>query len=137
MESLVTHLVPWGCIALLGGLALDPLQGGTRKAPETLAWFFQSTGLAIFALAVFIIAIELWRRPRSVQLLVDVGQNPMIGYVGYGMVVLPLLGLTGTLRAIAASGAGPWLMFGWGLLLTLVVALMVRTFTRNGIFWRT
>jgi len=136
VESQITQLLPWGCLWLLLGLVLDPLQGGTRKAPETLAWFFQTSGLAIFVLLGFTIAVEIWKWRRGPRLLIDIGQNPMIGYVGYGMVVLPLLGLTSVSRVISAQSLAPWVLFCWGVVLTFAVALMVQGFTRRGVFWR-
>ena len=79
--------------------------------------------------------IDLQRR-RWLQLLVDNGQNPMMGYVGYGMVMLPLLGLTGIKEAIESTTPAPWVAFGWGLIVTLLVAYFVRFFSRRKLFWR-
>ena len=104
--------------------------------PETFAWFFQGCGLAIFVLVTLIILMEVLRRPRWVQLLVDAGQNPMMAYVALGMVVVPVLGLTTIEQAIDAANLSPWLAFGWSGVLTLLVALLVRVFTRRRVFWR-
>lgn len=135
-ETLAATLVHWGSFWLLLGLLLDPFDGGTKKVPETFAWFFQGCGLAIFVLVAFLVVAEVLRRERWLQLLIDAGQNPMLAYVGLGMVVLPLLGLTGVAAAVDALALPPWVAFGWSVVLTLVVALLARVFTRVGIFWR-
>jgi hypothetical protein len=135
-ESLISALVSWGVFWLLLGLLMDPFDGGTKKVPETFAWFFQGCGLSMFALVALIVLVDVLRRPRWVQLLVDVGQNPMMAYVGLGMVVGPLLGLIGITRMIEHAQLPPWVGFGWSAVLTLMVALLVRAFTRRRIVWR-
>lgn len=134
-ESLVAQMVYWGALWLLLGLMLDPYDG-TKKVPPTFAWFFQGCGLAIFVLVAFIIIMELVERPRWLGLLVDNGQNPMIGYVGYGMLALPLLSLTTVKETIESRGPAPWLAFGWSLIVTVLIAYGVRLFTRRKLFWR-
>ena len=135
-ESLIARLVRWGTCWLLLGLFLDPYEGGTHKVPPTFAWFFQGCGLAIFVLLALFVVINVLRQRRWVQLLIDNGQNPMMGYVGYGMLVLPLLGLSGIKDLFESLEPSPWVAFGEGLIVTLVVAFIVRFFTRRRLFWR-
>jgi fucose 4-O-acetylase-like acetyltransferase len=135
-EHIVTSLCRWGTLWLLIGLLFDPIEGGTQKVPATLAWMFQCVGLGLFLVCAFTIVIDLYRRPW-LQLLVDNGQNPMIAYVGYATVVLPLLGLSGMKNAVEAREPGPWLLLAWGTLATVIVALLVQFFTRRRILWRT
>lgn len=135
-EALLARLLRWGTSWLLLGLLLDPVQGGTKKVPETLAWFFQGSGLAIFTLVACIVIADVLRRPRWLRLLIDTGQNPMLAYVVLGMLILPLLGLSGVSRAVDALLTSPWLAFGWSVLLTLGAALLVQQATRRRWLWR-
>jgi predicted acyltransferase len=134
VEVFIAQFSRWGVFWVLLGLAFDPFDGGTKKVPETHAWLFQSCGLAIFVLLAFTILMEL--RPRWLRLLVDTGQNPMLAYVGYGMVALPILGLTSVQARIESQGFGPWTLFAWGVCVTLLIGLMVQFFTRRALFWR-
>jgi predicted acyltransferase len=136
-ESLISQLVGWGTFWLVMGLLLDPFEEGTRKLPVTFAWFFQTSGLAIFILVALVIVMEMLRKPRWLQLLVDSGQNPMIAYVGYGMLVLPLLGLSGIKNAFESREPTPWVAFAWAVIVTVMVAYVTRFFTRRKLFWRT
>ena len=134
-ESLIHQLVRWASFWLLLGLLLDPFDGGTKKVPETFAWFFQGTGVAMFLLVAFLLAFS-GRRPRPLQLLVDNGQNPMLAYVMFGMVILPLLGLTTAKQAIDAMELAPAAALSWSVAVTLAVAVAVSAFTRRKVFWR-
>ena len=137
-DELIRDLVRWGSFWLLLGLLLDPAEGGTHKDPPTFAWMFQSVGLAIFVLAALVVVIQILRRRRWVQLLVDNGENPMLAYVTYGMLLQPLFGLSGIKPWLDDRlGSFPWLyFFVWTLPLTVAVAYVVSFFTRRRVFWR-
>lgn len=135
-EAIVQQLIRWGAVWLLLGLVMDPIEGGTQKLPPTLSWMFQSVGLAIMLVAAFTIVIDILAK-RWLQLLVDNGQNPMMAYVGYAMLVLPLLGLSGAKQAFESLQPAPGVAFGWGVMALLMVAFVVRFFTRRGVYWRT
>jgi hypothetical protein len=136
-EALLKRLVWWGACLLIVGVLLDPVVGGTRKEPPTAAWMFQSTSVAIFVLASLILVMNVLEKPRWMRLLVDSGQNPMIAYVGYGTLILPLIGLTGVKHAIESREPTPWVAFSWSVLVTLMVAYVTAFFTRRRVFWRT
>jgi predicted acyltransferase len=135
-EKLLSQLVRFGSFFLILGLFLDPAEGGTHKEPPTFAWLFQSMGLAVFILIVFTIIVNVFHRRKALQLLIDNGQNPMMGYVGYGMLMLPILGLTGIKGLIESAEPSPWVAFAWSLVVTAMVAYIVQFFTRRKMFWR-
>jgi predicted acyltransferase len=135
-DTLISQLARWGTFWLLLGLLLDPVENGTHKEPATFAWMFQGLGLGIMVLLAFFIIIHVMHRRDSLQLLIDNGQNPMMGYVGYGMLVLPIIGLTRLKYTVESAEPSPWVSFAWGVLLTLAVAYIVRFFTRRRLFWR-
>jgi hypothetical protein len=135
-ELLMRQLARWGSFWLLLGLLCDPIENGTHKEPVTFAWMFQGLGLGILVLLGFFVIIHVLQHRRWLQLLIDNGQNPMMGYVGYGMVVLPIIGLTGIKYTVESAEPSPWVACAWGVLLTCAVAYMVRFFTRRQLFWR-
>ena len=136
-ERLVKDLYPWGAYWLLLGLTLEPFEGGIKKMPDTMSYYLVTAGLAIFLLIAGTIVIDIWRRQRWLQLLIDNGQNPMIAYVGGENFIWPLVVLTRLDRPIDAITQSPWAGLTAGVLTTLVVAYAVRGFTRLRIFWRT
>ncbi len=135
-RDLLLTLSQWGIFWLILGFFFEPYEGGIKKSPATLSYYFISLGLAIFLLISFAIIIEGLKR-KGLNLLVETGQNPMIAYVGVANFIWPVLGLTGLDQIINQLTSTPWLGFCRGLLTTLVLAIIVRQFTRWKIFWRT
>lgn len=137
IESLIKTLFGWGIYWLILGLVFEPYEGGIKKDHPTLSYYFITTGLSIFLLIAFTIAIDRLHKQPWVQWLIDNGQNPMIAYVGFANFIWPILALTGLEKLFLTITPTPWLGFLRGLFYTLVLALMVSFFTRQKVFWRT
>lgn len=60
----------------------------------------------------------------------------MIAYVANGMLIMPLLGLTTIKGLVESQEPGPWLAFGWSIVILMLVAFTVRFFARRKLFWR-
>lgn len=136
-ERLVKDLYPWGAYWLLLGLTLEPFEGGIKKMPDTMSYYLVTAGLAIFLLIAGTIVIDIWRRQRWLQLLIDNGQNPMIAYVGAENLIWPIIALTHLDRPIDAITQSPWSGLLAAILSTVLLAYAVRVFTRSRVFWRT
>jgi len=76
-------------------------------------------------------------RLLALQLLIDNGQNPMIAYAGEGNFILSVFALTGLAKWLTGILNTPWLGAVYGVLLTIVLAIVVSVFTRLKVFWRT
>jgi predicted acyltransferase len=136
-ETLLRKLFGWGVYWLLIGLLFDPYQGGIKKDPATMSYFLVTSGLACFMLVAFAVVIDVFRKQKWMQLLIDNGQNPMIAYTAHGNFLLPLLVMTGLGDLLQKITPTPWLGALRGVFVTLLVALFVSVFTRKKIFWRT
>jgi predicted acyltransferase len=137
IERLFHKLFNWAIYWLVLGLFFEPYEGGIKKDRATMSYYFVSAGCAICLLIGFSILIDVFRRKRWVQLLIDNGQNPMIAYAGINNLVIPVLALTTVNRFLASLVTSPWLGFLHGAIITLLLALSVSFFTRHKIFWRT
>jgi predicted acyltransferase len=136
-EVLIRWLTVWGGFWTITGLLSTPLDGGPNRVLVTPSWLLLSGGLSVLALVILLMIVDFFRKPRAVRLLTENGQNPMIAYVGNGMIVLPILGLTTLKDTLESATSAIPLAVMRGLLLTLLVALIVRVFTRKGLVWRT
>jgi predicted acyltransferase len=136
-EQLIRSLFLWGAYWLVLGLVFEPYEGGIKKDPNTMSYFFVTSGLAIFLLIALTIIIDVFNKRRWLQMVIDNGQNPMIAYLGITNLIPPLLALTSLGSLLESLMPTPWLGALRGMLTTLLLALAVSVFTRRKIFWRT
>ena len=134
-EQLVRQLYLWAAVWLLAGLFLDPAEGGIRKVPETLSYFFTVTGVTMMLLVSLVITVDLFTHSRWARPLIDVGHNPMMAYVLYTVLLNSVLELIPAMRPVLRGSAGEALLRS--LVVTALVVVIVQTFTRRRIYWRT
>jgi predicted acyltransferase len=131
-ERLLRQLFLWGAFWLLLGLVLEPFEGGIKKVPGTLSYYFAAGGSALMLLVAMVAAVDLLGERRASRVLVEVGQNPMLCYVTYTAFLNPLLDLVAPFEPSSAGAA-----LVRSLLLVAIVAALVRQATRRGVVWRT
>ena len=137
-ENLLNRLYRWGFYWVVLGLVFEPYEGGIKKDSATMSYFFVTTGMAIFLLMGLTIIIDVFQRKSWLQLFIDNGVNPMIGYVGFANIVWPILVLNKWEPAIIEMTAtDPFMGFLRGFGYTTIVALIVMGFTRLKLFLRT
>lgn len=132
-DRLLQHFLHWGSYWIGLGLAWEPFQGGIKKDPATFSYLFVTTGISILLLATLTVVVQ---RGRKLQLFVETGRNPLVGYSAYLNFILPILTLTGVRNLINAVTASPLRGTIRAVLLTLLVAWLVRGFNRLGWFWK-
>lgn len=137
-ERLVHRIAAWGAFWLVLGLLFEPYEGGIKKDPATMSYYFVTAGLACFTLIAFTVVTDVMRKPFALRLLADNGQNPMIAYAGLSNLVQPVLFLT-TInpRLNVWVGDNANRMFLHGVFAVLLLALAVSGFTRTKVFLRT
>lgn len=137
-ENLLNRLYEWGFYWVVLGLLFEPYQGGIKKDSATMSYFFVTTGMAIFMLIGLTIIIDVFHHKRWLQLFIDNGVNPMIGYVGFANIVWPILVLNNWEPVIIEMTAtDPFMGFLRGFGYTAIVAVIVMVFTRFKLFLRT
>ena len=136
-EHLIKKLISWGIFWLILGLVFEPYEGGIKKDHPTMSYYFITTGLSIHILVAFYILSDRLKKDKWIRLFVENGKNPMIAYVGFANFIWPILALTGLEKLILQWTASPWIGFIRGLVYTIVLAFLVRFFTRKNLYWRT
>ncbi|VXD15192.1 conserved membrane hypothetical protein [Planktothrix serta PCC 8927] len=137
LEELLYQMYQWGIYGLILGLAFEPYQGGIKKDPTTMSYFFITLAIAIFLLIILTILIDSFDQTLWFQLFIDTGKNPMIGYLAFANLLWPILELNGWTPKIEALTNTPFLGFLRGLSYTLMIALFVSLCTRLKLFWKT
>ncbi|MDR0510349.1 MAG: DUF5009 domain-containing protein [Rikenellaceae bacterium] len=130
------RLLTWGFFWLLLGLAFEPFEGGIKKDPATIGYFFITSGLASFTIVVASVMIDIFG--LKMRTTVRCGQNPMMAYTAAGYIIMPLLTLVGAAPLLVDLAAmGPWFGVLRGAIVTAIVAIVAILFTNKKIFWRT
>lgn len=138
LQRLLAELFATGFFWLLLGLVFEPLEGGIRKDPATVSYFFVTAGMASHVLLLATLFFESLHGRAG--LLVRCGENPMVAYTAAGYVVVPLLFIEEQwgcsmpwIWGAGGCGAG----IARGVVITLLAMLLTSAFTRRRLFWRT
>lgn len=134
-ERVLRSLFLWGAVWLTIGLFLEPFEGGIKKAPETLTYFFTVTGTTTLLLVALTAFIDALGKQKWVNTLIDVGHNPLLTYVLFTVLINSVLELTPGLRESPGMSVGEAMLRS--ALETIAVVVIVRYGSRKRIFWRT
>lgn len=137
IENLLKRFYYWGLYFLILGLFFEPYEGGIKKDHPTISYYFVTVGLAIFSLIALTILIDVLKKGKYLDILISNGQNPMIAYAGITNLIPPLLGITGLGSVLNLIVIDPWTGFIKGLLITFILGIIVKYFTKYKIFLRT
>jgi predicted acyltransferase len=135
VETMLQTLFRWGAVWLLLGLFLEPFEGGIKKVPETLSYFFTATGLTVMLLVALTATVDALGGRKLVQPLIDIGHNPMLCYVLFTVLLNSVFEMIEPMRGLL-RGSPAEALARTGLETLLVVAIVVFM-TRRRIFWRT
>lgn len=137
-RRILSYLVKAGAFALMLGLFFEAFQGGIRKDDPTFSYYFVTTGLAFYCLALLVIVCDMYRWKRLTSPFVLAGKNPMIAYVAPTMFLYPLMNLCGVGESLMPFWASTWYWgLARGLLFTILAVAMAAFFSRIKLYWRT
>jgi predicted acyltransferase len=125
----------WGAVWILLGMLMEPFQGGIKKVPETLSYFFTVAGVTTMLLVSLMVVVDGLGKRRWTSALIDVGHNPLMMYVMLSIGITCALELVEPLRGVMRST--PWQSFTRSALETTLALLIVRAASRRRIYWRT
>lgn len=124
-------------LMILGGATIFA-EGSISKSPFTISYSFITAAISIYLLIItdFISAFN----PRSmfVRIFAGAGSNPLMSYIAFGSLVMPLFKLTGLILVYqAAYPAGwPWIGVARAAVAVLLTMSIVAYLSERKIFWR-
>lgn len=127
----------WAIAWLALGYALEPFQGGIHKDPSTFSYYFVTSGLTIWIWFGLKWMEDKTFFTRTRDVLAASGQNPLVAYVAFMNLLLPVLALSGLAELIASHTASPWLGALRGFIYTLIVAWITAITTQKRWYWKT
>ena len=138
LETLLLSLFKWAAVLLLLGYLLEPFEGGIKKDPSTLSYYFITGGLAICVIIAVKILLRVFDGRKWFSLFIYSGQNPMIAYLTSSNVLIPLLAILGLRsKLLGFYGEHRWGGFVLACGLVLLVAVFVGVFSKKRIYLRT
>ena len=120
---------------LLWGLLMDPLDNGIKKVPCTISYCFVSFGISALLLIALNFVAQIKANPLQ-RIFAGAGANPLMSYVAYYILLLPILKLTGIMTWLQEITASPLAGVARAALLVLISMWIVSLFSQKRIFWR-
>ena len=134
-ERMLKSLFTWAAAWLMLGLLIEPFEGGIKKVPETLSYFFTVTGLTTMLLVTFAGVVDVMKKAGWARPFIDVGHNPMLCYILFTVFLNSIFEMIPALRPVLRGSPGASLLRS--VLTVVLVVLIVRAFSRARIYWRT
>ena len=135
-HQLMHHFFNAGAYLLLLGLFFEAYEGGIKKDSSTYSYYFVTSGLAFFMLIGFN-GLALSKVGSIINNYLSLnGKNPMVAYIAGGLLLRPVLHITGVDIFLDTLNVNPFLGFLKGVLFTAVVSLITIWFTKRGWFWK-
>ncbi len=128
----------WSVFWLILGTVFEAYEGGIKKDPATMSYFFVTCGLSGFLVIFFKLLYDYFEKTRVLHYLVSVGKNPMVGYVASSFVIMPVvyfLQLRPFLNSI--NTYWEWLGLVRGLIVTGAMVALVTFTVRRKYLWKT
>lgn len=120
------------------GLAFYPFTGGLTKVPCTIAYC-----LITCAIALLMYMLLEWLLPKCPKgpltwIFVGAGCSPLMAYITFDNLVVPLMNLTGFNRiwVWAHPAAHPWIGVLSSAIMVLVTMAIVSAFSNNRLRWK-
>lgn len=137
LNKLYKTIFKWSSLWLALGIIFEPLEGGIKKDPSNLSYYFVTAGLAGCMIIFFSAVADYFGKSKYLQLLIDNGKNPMIAYISGSNLMMPLLALTGVSTLMNYLLINPYMGFIKGVIFTLLCAYATKFFTKKNLFLRT
>ena len=120
------------------GVLLEPYGGGIKKVPCTIQYCFAAGGMAMLLLYVAERICCGFRNGFITKVFEGAGKNPLMSYIAFNCMVLPLMELSGLiyLYRMAYPQGVHWAGFLRSVLVVLFAMWIVGLFTRKKIFWK-
>lgn len=121
-----------GVFVLFGGLFMEPFQGGVKKDPSTLSYFFITGGFG-FIWVYSLIHVSEGKLSLLFSPVKSLGKNALMAYFIAGFFIVPLFNLSGF---SAVLGLTPHFLVLKAILVTFLSGALVHYLTKKGFFWK-
>lgn len=127
-----------GAYLLFCGMIIDNMDGGIKKVPCTISYCLAAGGLSIFLLLVSMYICRHFPDRFMVGIFSGAGRNPLMGYIAFGSLVMPLMKATGLIFLYRAAYPPQYPAIGVlrAAVITIFTMWIVSRFSRKKVFWK-
>lgn len=125
-------------VLMFWGLAMIVIEGGITKVPCTISYCFVTCSISILLLAACRYICSWFPHSIVVKVFSGSGQNPLMSYIAFGNLIVPLMNLTGFIQIYKM--AYPTGCVACGVLraavAVFVTMLLVKWASDKKVFWK-
>ena len=137
-RRVLSHMVKAGAFLLMLGLFFESFQGGIRKDDPTFSYYFVTSGLSFYCLAMLVIVCDVYRWKWLTTPFSLAGKNPMIAYAAPQLFLAPLFNLCHVSDPDCVMwGSSPFLGLMRGVVYTVLAIGLAALFSKLRLYWRT
>ena len=137
-RRVLSRMVKAGAFLLMLGLFFESFQGGIRKDDPTYSYYFVTSGLSFYCLAMLVIVCDVYRWKWITMPFSLAGKNPMIAYAAPQLFFAPLFNLCHISDPECIMwGSTPFLGLMRGVVYTVLAVGIAALFSKLKLYWRT
>lgn len=129
-------LLPLAITLIMVGYLVEPIHGGIKKDSATLSYLVLTGGLALLALFILIILIDVLKVKFGTGLITGAGKNAMLAYIAGSNLIMPIMALTGIDYGFNISSFYEISQTVRAIIITLLVALVSGFIAGKRIFMK-
>ena len=127
-------------VLIVWGILFSPIEGGIKKVPCTISYCLATCGISILLLLVADYICKWLPGSLFVKIFSGAGQNPLMSYIAFDSLVVPLMKATGIISLYTSIYSAPDGNVALGILRAAMAVLLtmwlVSCFSRKGVFWK-
>lgn len=127
-------------LLIVWGIVMAVLEGGIKKVPCTISYCFATCGISVILLIFSDYFCKYLGGSFFVKLFSGAGQNPLMSYITFDSLLVPLMKATGFISIYTSIYTSPDGNPAIGILraaaAVLITMWVVSLFSKRGIFWR-
>lgn len=127
-------------VLIVWGVVFSAIEGGIKKVPCTISYCLATCGISILLLFVADYICKWLPGSLFVKVFSGAGQNPLMSYIAFDSLVVPLMKITGIIHLYNSLYTAPDGNVALGLLRAAAAVFftmwLVSCFSRKGVFWK-
>lgn len=125
-------------ILLLWGMIMIPIDNGITKVPCSISYCFVTCAISILLLMISDYICKYIPRSLLVSVFTGAGKNPLMSYIAFDSLVVPLMKITGFIALYRAAYPPDYPLLGVlrAALAVFFTMWIVSLFSRKDVFWK-